>query len=166
MKDLMTFVEQCRKDLDALGIQYGTVLKWEINTRAKRRWGQCKMIAKGQFSVSISERLLDNRIDDQALKDTIVHELLHTVPGCMNHTGKWKQLADKVNGSFPGYCIKRTSSEEEKGIEALSTAPAYRYILKCQKCGKMAFRQRLSSFVTHPEKYQCVACGGAFQRVR
>ncbi len=162
MKDLMKYVALCRRDLDFLRIPYGTVSKWEINTRAKRRWGQCKQIAKGEYIISISHRLLEDAADEQALKDTIVHELLHTVPGCMNHTGKWKQLAERVNRACAGYHIQRVTSETEKGLEHLE----YRYILQCTQCGAMAFRCRAGSFVKHPERYRCALCGGAFQRVR
>lgn len=53
--------------------------------------------------------------DIDGLKNTIIHELLHTCKGCMKHTGEWKQLAEKVNRYY-GYNIKRCDSADEKGI--------------------------------------------------
>lgn len=80
MKDLNTYVVQCKQDLNLLGIPYGNVHRWEINTRAKSRWGLCKYLKGGDFVISIAQMLLEDGVDEQALKDTIVHELLHTVP--------------------------------------------------------------------------------------
>ena len=40
MKDLMSLVPICKADLDSLGIKYGRVSDWTINTRAKCRLGQ------------------------------------------------------------------------------------------------------------------------------
>ena len=35
MKDLKKLANQCMAELDAIGIQYGNVISWEVNTRAK-----------------------------------------------------------------------------------------------------------------------------------
>ena len=42
MKDLKKLANQCMAELDAIGVQYGNVVLWEVNTRAKNRWGQCR----------------------------------------------------------------------------------------------------------------------------
>lgn len=39
MKDLTSLVDICKADLDSLGIKYGKVSNWTVNTRAKRRLG-------------------------------------------------------------------------------------------------------------------------------
>ena len=116
MKDLNLFIVQCQKDLETLGIKHGKVKGFSVNKRAKCRWGQCKKVGLGVYEISIAESLLQDNAPDQKLKDTIVHELLHTVYGCFKHTGKWKLLAEKVNNELPEYNIKRTASYEEIGI--------------------------------------------------
>lgn len=88
MKDLMSLVAICKADLDSLGIKYGKVRNWSVNTRAKRRLGQCKKAPFGMFDINVSEQLLKDDIDDQIALDTIMHELLHTVQGCFNHGEK------------------------------------------------------------------------------
>ncbi len=116
MKNFEQLIKECQTDLESIGIKIGNVTKYSINTRAKKRWGQCKQIAEGVFEINISQQLLQDNITDQAAKDTILHELLHTVEGCMGHKGKWKELAAKVNKELPQYTIKRTTSSAEKGI--------------------------------------------------
>ena len=97
MKDLIRLVAICQADLDSLGVKYGKVSNWTVNTRAKRRLGQCKKAGLGLFDINISEALLNDDIDDQISLDTIMHELLHTVQGCFNHGEKWKSYAKYIN---------------------------------------------------------------------
>ena len=40
MKNFHGLCLECMEELDALNVQYGKISKWEINTRAKKRWGQ------------------------------------------------------------------------------------------------------------------------------
>ncbi len=165
MKDLNKYVDECFRDLDLIGIPYGKVRRWEINTRAKSRWGLCKCLKGGGFVISIAQSLLDDAVADQALKDTIVHELLHTVPGCLDHKGKWKRYAELINRKFPQYTIKRTASREEKGITAGKPEPIYRYVIQCCSCGTEFPRERESNLVKHPENYRCGKCHGRLVRI-
>lgn len=165
MKDLLKLADECRKELLSVGITCGNVRTWSVNKRAKARWGLCVKVGKGLFDIQIAEALLQDHVSDQAAKDTIAHELLHTAPGCFKHTGKWKRYANTVNYRLPHYHIKRRTSREEKGIQDDSPEPVYRYVLMCQQCGKEIKRQRKSAVVEHPEHYRCV-CGGRLVRVK
>ena len=84
MKDLRQVAKICMQELDALGIEYGNVVRWEVNTRAKKRWGMCSK-ACGGFAIQVNGRLLDDDADLNGLKSTIIHELIHTCKGCWNH---------------------------------------------------------------------------------
>lgn len=136
MKNLNQFVNECRWDIESLGIKVGNVTKITVNTRSKRRWGQCKRTPNG-FEINISERLLNDDLDDWALKNTVAHELLHTIEGGNSHKGAWKMAAEKMN-SLLGYNIKRCTSADEKGVESVPTiyrSKAPKYIIKCGNCG-------------------------------
>lgn len=165
MKDLWKLAGECQRDLLSVQIHTGKVRNWSVNTRAKARWGLCTKVARGVFDIQIAASLLQDEVEDQAAKDTIVHELLHTIPGCFKHTGKWKQYAETVNFLLPQYNIKTRSSFEEKGLEDTRSEPVYRYILKCQDCGTEIKRQKKSAAVEHPEHYRC-KCGGRLSRIK
>ena len=165
MKDLMKLVGECQRDLASINIRTGVVKTWSVNTRAKARWGLCTKVARSAFAIQIAAALLQDDVDDQAAKDTIVHELLHTIPGCFKHTGKWKQYALLVNRMLPQYTIKRGSSFEEKGLEDTRPEPECRYMLKCLRCGSEIGRQRMSAAVEHPERFRCT-CGGRLTRIK
>lgn len=162
MKDLVKLAVQCQKDLASLGIGCGHVRNWSVNTRATARWGQCRQIATDVYDISISRMLLQDEVADQKIRDTIIHELLHTVPGCMNHTGKWRELAQMVNRELPGYTVERVTKPPEKGLPE----PEKPYLVQCTKCGQSIQRSRKSCLILHPENYRCGVCGGHLQRVK
>ena len=160
MKDLQKLANECIADLTAARMRIRTVRNWIIGTNKKNLWGLCQTVGDGVFDISISEILLQDDVDDQQVKNTIAHELLHTVEGCMNHGRYWHKLARLVNERCPQYNIKDRTSAEEKGIHI-----EYKYILRCTKCGAQAGRHRRSRFVDHPENYICSKCGGKFERI-
>lgn len=161
MKDLKKLANECMTELDAIGIQYGNVISWEVNTRAKNRWGQCRYIGGGRYSINITNRLLDDNLPDEAAKQTIIHELLHSVDGCMNHGTNWKRVADKVNRVYH-YNIKRTTSYDEKGVEP----PKPKYIVACPCCGRTWEYVRMCDTVKRPQAYTCGVCHENLERIK
>ena len=164
MKDLLQHVNECKSELDALGIKYGKVVNWTVNTRAKKRLGACKKIGFRLFEISISGFLLEDNADTVILKNTIVHELLHTVKGCFSHKDKWKQLAQFVNSSLPYYNIKRTTDLNGLGLDSIKE-PNFKYVLRCKKCGCEIKRQRQSKAVKNYKYYRCGKCGGELELI-
>jgi predicted SprT family Zn-dependent metalloprotease len=174
MRDLMKYAKECMMELDNLNIEYGHITEFKINTRALNRWGQCKTLPGG-FSININAILLDEKNNEQGLKNTIIHELLHSCKGCMNHGYKWNYYADKVNRTY-GYNIKRTSSCDEKGLSEESQEKQKdirtnkqqnrkQYEIICQKCGHKYIRYRVSKLTQHPECYVCSVCHGKLKVV-
>ena len=167
MRNLEEYAALCLRELDAIGIKYGNIVEFTVNTRAKKRWGQCRITPDG-FSINISAVLLDERNSEQALKETIIHEILHTCRGCMNHGENWKRLAERVNQKY-GYSIKRTSSTNDKGLHEDTRPVAVRtvkYIVQCQSCGQLYPRAKLSKIVKYPHLYRCGRCGGRLKTVK
>ena len=169
MKDLSKLVAECRADLLSLGYKPCENIEWSVNTRAKKRWGRCSYTSKTSCAISISYRLLQDDVDDQAAKNTILHELIHSIRDrsgkpAREHTGLWKQIAVDVNFRLPQYTIKRTTSSAEKGIEPAKLRQV-NYIVRCEHCGKEYHRERMSKVISHPEKYKCGNCGFKLVRI-
>lgn len=163
MKNYQDFQLLAMLKLSDLNIHYGKITKWTTSNNSVHRWGQARKLMNGTYEIDINECLLRDDSSDDGLLNTIIHELLHTVDGCMKHTGKWKLLADKVNQAY-GYDIKRCSTADEKGISTEWTntvaKATHKYMCKCSKCGKEVWRQKISDFIRYPEIYQCCNCGG------
>lgn len=155
MRDLNIYARICMFELDCLKIKYAKNLTFKVNTRAKTRLGVCKK-SGDCYEIEIAALLLDERTPEEYLKNTIMHELLHTCYGCMKHTGRWKKLADKVNAAY-GYDIKRAASPDEELIpDELTDKPKYKVV--CPMCGTVYERYRKSALIQHPERYRCGRC--------
>lgn len=160
MRNLEKVYNECLKELDSIGIPYGKISDICINNRITARWGQCKKNDDGTFSIEIRAILVDEtRADEFWLKNTIIHEILHTINGCFNHGCTWKGWASFVNDQY-GYNISRVTSAEEMGIEDDDPRLVLKYGIKCKKCGKEYLRARKTKIITNYTHYRCGVCGG------
>ena len=169
MKDLNKLFNECKAELDSIGIQYGNIVSIEVNYRAWKRYGHCRVVKRAKnwednlYSINISSFLLAGDVPDESVKNTIIHELLHSCKDCMNHKREWKKQADVVYRKL-GYKIKRTTSYEEKGLDESVMVPqrGYKYVFRCQGCGAEVKRMRRSKFTENHTSYKCKRCGGKF----
>ena len=158
MVDLQRIAEECMDDLEELGIGCGQV-RFELDKRARRRWGSCRKYPDGSCRIGISPKLLE--APQEALKNTLYHELLHAATGVTGHTGRWKMLAAYVSKEL-GTDITRTASWEEKGLDE-ATDPTVRYRFVCTGCGTQVIRFRACPFTRRYKRYRCGRCGGQFR---
>lgn len=165
MRDLQKVATECVLELRRIGINPGYVKEFRVNSRAKSRWGMCSNEHGTGFIIEISDRLLSDDAPEKALKNTIIHELLHTCKGTKGHGTEWKRLADRVNVAYD-YGIKRCSSAEEKGV-AVDEKPnmAVKHRFECQKCGLILDRTRESNFTKAYDRYRCGKCNGSFKKI-
>ncbi len=157
--ELDGLMARLRRELISMGIPVSTRLEPEvrINTRAKRRLGCC-YYQSGRYWIEVSQAVLE---DEDLLKQTLVHELLHTCPKCRDHGPKWKAYAQTVNEKL-GYRIERTV--KTKTPAGSLRHEEIKYILECQSCGAQIKRMRMSKAVKSPWRYRC-PCGGKLKRV-
>ena len=163
MRDLQMYAKECMEYLDVIGIEYGNIIEFVPNTGATKRWGQCRAIPGG-YSINISTVLLDERNDEEGLINTIIHELLHSCKGCMNHGENWKRLANKVYREY-GLNIKRTSSAAEKGVIEETRPIKVKHKFVCKGCGQVITRQKESDFTKRYDRYTCAVCHSHFEKI-
>ena len=120
-------------------------LNFTINYRAKKRLGQCCE----KQDINISSWLLEIG-DDHDIKNTIIHEILHTFEDTIGHKEKWQYYARYVNNRTD-YHITRTTSINKIYEKANKVRPTkeihYRWKITCTKCGKVFYRQRINTKV-------------------
>lgn len=157
MKDIWKLYDICVNQLDSIGIVYSIVDNIVVNRRAKAMWGRCTDIGN-RYKIEISVSLLEDNVDDMATLNTLMHELLHTCDGCMNHGAKWKEYANMVNNTY-GYSIKRCTSAKEKGLK--EREHDYHFIVHCNQCNYDWKYQRYTKTVKSCEHNRATcSCGG------
>ena len=91
--------------------------------------------------------------------NTMMHELIHSLEGCMCHTGKWKQIACKVNNTYPQYNIQRTQKSNEEYRKNVFDK-LYKYEIECKKCHSKWKYQRMTKTIQSCSKGTAICpCG-------
>lgn len=178
---------QCIKELKSIGIDVinneliGTI-DVSISKRATRRYGCCKhespdenykiitskrhkrYISYERFNVNhieISKWVME--LNDEIIKNTLMHEIIHCFPLCNNHGTEFKKYAEYINIKL-GYNISRLGNKEEDykksnlELKENERAVNFKYKIQCKKCGSYFFRQRFNKNIII--NYRCGICGG------
>ena len=187
---LYKLYSECVGELKQMGIdildqkQYGEI-KISISKRNNKRYGCCKqeepdknykVITKigrriairyekfNKHHIEISKWVLE--LEDDIIKNTIMHELIHCMPYCNNHGTEFKKYANLININY-GYDISRVGNKKkdfEKSNIEFKEIEKYNYKIICKGCKQEFYRQRLSkNFI---REYRCAKCGNAFEIFR
>lgn len=144
------------KQVKAAGITPGSINpNVVINNRAKTIFGRCiRVVGPYDYQIELNSELL--KTTQKKAMNTMVHEILHTVDGCMNHGPKWTRLAGVMN-SKNGYNISRNSTYEQLGIK--TPKAKYEVLCKNENCDMKVSRHKKSKLITHLHHYRCPKCG-------
>lgn len=123
--------------------------------------GRCQRVSffNGEhikYIISLNNKML--KCSEQDIKNTLLHELIHTIDGCFNHGDRFKYYAEKVNQKY-GYHIARTNS-----VKGFKEQIKYKYAIKCTQCGKTQKFIKKSNVVKYPSLYIC-KCGGKLESI-
>lgn len=102
--------------LKELGVPISDSVAPEVKlTSAHSYYGVCcpkgsrKYCTEYEYYIEISGFTLENT--EKSLRNTLIHELIHTVPGGLTHVGAWKKWAKYVSEKT-GYDIRRCDGDE------------------------------------------------------
>lgn len=108
--------------------------------------------------IEISKWLMD--LNDDIIKNTIIHEIIHCLPDCNNHGKEFKKYSKLINEKL-GYNITRLGNKKEdyeKSNLEFNENQKIKYIIACENCGLIYYRQRMAKNFT--KKYRCGKCKG------
>lgn len=109
-ENIKRLITDCLQELAALDVPVATSIYFREAT-GRTYYGTCyrgrrtKRYADYDFVISVNRYLTT----EKAFKETIIHELLHTIDFKSGHKGKWKAYADYVN-SRTDYHVTRTAT--------------------------------------------------------
>lgn len=164
MYDLQKIARECLAEVTAAGITPGKILGFSANNRLTACHGKTKcQRTKGTwdytFTIEIAGFLLNDACPLESLKNTVIHEILHTCEGCQNHGATWQRHARTINRKY-GYSISTYADEKEIAATAQARLKANppKYTTVCNKCGFTEYSYRMSGFVRDPGRYLCPVC--------
>lgn len=171
MKDVRKLYQICAEALRGIGMDISPdIVKVSVNGRLSRALGRCKRtVGYGweRYEIEFQPCILADGIDDHIPMEVIMHELIHTCPGCMNHGYEWKRRADRVNRML-GYNVSRLVSSEMLVANGVKLKEAEdKYAAVCLECGKTVKTwKRWSSTCESIENYRHGgSCGGGLKVV-
>ena len=118
-------------------------------------WGRRTSIKDiGSFSIIIYDH--KNR-DIKGIKETIIHELIHTLKNCQNHKSEFKWHCEIIQ-RYLGYSCWSGSHDDVKQVDYKLNN--YKHFLICSKCNKILRQSnRMTIKYRKPQNYSCRACG-------
>lgn len=135
----------------------------KINKRFKRTYGRCDKRGDN-FTIQINEKYL-RVADSKNVHQTIMHEVIHTLPDCFDHGTIWKSVAQKINKEFD-FSISRLS--HDPNYYSVLKEEKRKYVVFCPDCNKIIARYRTPSTVykaicnaqknKNYKKYRCGIC--------
>ena len=164
MKDFYKLYKECIEELYRIGIYPKPFKQWREIDHSQGVWGYCCDLGNGAFGLELQKDLLNDGTDDAALKDTIIHELIHTLPGCFDHGSQWDEIAARVRAAYPAYLLLPAGGTNRYRIE-YTERPVCTW--HCPNCGWSTadFSKRRKHRKTDPVAYQCPLCKGRLKRV-
>lgn len=158
--DIFNEIQEDVNLLAALGHDYMKkyIYKVVINRRkGTKRIGCCRRLSQGVYEIQITEKYLRNQ-DSKEIHNTIMHEVIHSAKGCMNHGPNWVALANKVNAHYDFTPIQRLSNDPTALQLAKESA---KYFLFCPSCGREHHWQRRPKYWAYytSDKCKCQKCG-------
>ena len=164
---LENLYKECIVELKSIKIdvQKNRNIEIKINTRSKKRYGCCKKLSKDNYVIEISEWVMD--LNEDIIKNTIIHELIHCMPRCNNHGEYFKKYASIINEKL-GYNISRTGNKQQdfnkSNLEYVEKPININYKIICENCNYNFSRQRVRKNLTR--RYRCGKCGGKFKIIK
>lgn len=162
LKDIKEEVKEDVELLAALGYKEALLnfYSCESNARAVRRLGRCTKVAPQQYIITINSNYL-KMAKPESVHNTIMHEVIHSLPGCMNHGAKWQNIARRVSAQYEFGSITRTHDLGTDPEYNKYLASKYRYTIECTQChSKWNFMRRTKTFDACNHGRATCSCGG------
>ena len=164
-KDILDEIEECRAILLSLGYESVGRLRFSVKIakNLSKTMGRCHQNVKDRdYTIIISDKAI-KYASPERLHNIVIHEIIHALPGAMNHGPVWKSYADAVNRNYKYTPIQRVSSDQEyhENFYDNYRAGLVKYIVECAACGSKWKYKRMCDTVKACKsgRAKC-SCGG------
>ena len=160
--DIREEVERVRSILIREGYKPGSVRSIAFNPRLTRTCGRTRRL-NGTFEMDFSVNFF-KKGREASIRDTIAHEVVHTVPGCFNHGSRFKEVGTCLEKH--GYHVERLCKDDEYAkFVSRKEASGMTYHVVCESCGWDGTRRKKLSKILKgimqedQRRYSCPKCG-------
>ena len=104
-------------------------------TKATSYWARIKIRGDGMYELIVSnifESIPDENVARLRFQSSMIHELIHTIPGCWDHRRKFQTICRMINYKYPEYNLQTSTDTESLGLVIEEKTP--RYIVVCKHC--------------------------------
>lgn len=132
-------------------------LGW-LSSNNRKTLGRCHWDG-WEYNILLNPNMLKFQEDGiNTIKNTIAHELCHTLPGCMNHGKNFHARADQI-GFLMGYVID-THADTDSSAYFRKYLPNANYKTVCRDCGQEVMKAHMCDEIANPARYRCGKCSG------
>jgi predicted SprT family Zn-dependent metalloprotease len=175
---------QCLNELVSIGIDIKNQelignIDIKLAKRANKRYGCCKqenpdekykiIQKRGYHKIIKYEKFQSHHIEisnwvmklnNDIIKNTIMHELIHCIPFCNNHGKEFKKYANYINEKLDYHITTKGNIEEDYKASQLEYVEVndYKYKIQCRNCGQVIYRKRFNPSLI--KRYRCGKCKG------
>lgn len=132
---------------------------WNIKVgHSRSSWGTIYLSERG-FRLTISNCFNEIKDENKAYNkfmSTLIHELIHTIPGCWDHKYKFQVVADLVNAKYPHFNICRATSMRDFGIN--KQRRDYSWVVYCSDCNQTYKYRRQPKYSDCIKLCRCGRC--------
>ena len=82
-------------------------------TTGVNNWGRCHR-HNGKFDILVGRKYLSGYLSPECLRSTLIHEIIHTFPGCQNHGEKFQYWARRLSRLMNTDIRTHTTPDETK----------------------------------------------------
>lgn len=188
-EELTHLYNQCLTELASIGIDINNkeiigTIDIKLAKRASKRYGCCKqenpdekykiIQKRGYHKIIKYEKFQSHHIEisnwvmklnNDIIKNTIMHELIHCIPFCNNHGKEFKKYAKYINQKLGYHITTKGNIEEDYKASQLEYVEQndYKYKIQCQNCGQVIYRKRLNPSLI--KRYRCGKCKGKLKLI-
>lgn len=155
-EDMLWQFEDFEYDLEYRRADINPKLGW-LGKNNRKTLGMCHWDGY-EYDIKLNPNMLNFEQDGiRTIKNTLAHELCHTLPGCMNHGKEFHAKAKLIN-QLMGYIID-TKADIDSSEYFRKYLPDANYKTVCDNCGYTTPRPHLCNEVKNPGTYICRKCG-------
>ena len=129
------------------------------SSKARSYWAYVERKGSNYFWIRVSDvfaEISDETARRESLLETIIHELVHTIPKCMNHKEPWKANCSNVRKKYPQFKLDRTEDMSQFGIS--EKVRADKYLITCTHCGHTWNYKRKPKWIDRADYCMCPYC--------